>query len=167
MNKGLDLFIFSYEHESRAFRPMKFMCRRSHAVDFNFAQIMDIVTNGLNRIRMKISAKHFAQLAYSFNIQQVTNLIVGVHQRYQRTRTFLEQLFEMCVIHVPILVKINHRKTDDLLFCHCSERMLYGMMFNSRGDNMLDIIGIKSTGQNRIIRLGAAGSKNDLARSAM
>ncbi|HEU0289678.1 MAG TPA: ATP-dependent Clp protease ATP-binding subunit ClpX [Burkholderiales bacterium] len=105
---------------------------RHHTVDLNLAQIMDVMSDSLDSVRVKIRFIRFTQLSYSFNIKHVADLIIGVHQRDQRTWVFLEQLFKMCIIHIPILIKVYHRKADDFLFCHRSERMFYSMMFNRR-----------------------------------
>ena len=80
MKKGLYLSIFAYEHEPDALRTVKFMCCRSNTMHFNLTEIMNIMPDRLNSIRMKIRLMLVTQFPYGFNIQQVSYFIVGMHE---------------------------------------------------------------------------------------
>jgi hypothetical protein len=45
--------------------------------------------------------------------------------------------------------------------------MCYGMVLDWGGDGMLDSVRLHSTDNKRVVRLGAAGSKNDFAGRAV
>jgi hypothetical protein len=75
------------------------MPRRRDKMHGGIPQVERKMTDRLHRIAVKDSAVHFAQFANRMDIQDIPDLIVGMHQRHQRligaARQFVFKVFKV------------------------------------------------------------------------
>ncbi len=131
------------------------MRRRCQATNRKCFHVVAIVADRLNRVGMKESFVPFGQLADALNIEQVSDFVISVHERYQRTGIFAEEALKMVHIHVSLVVKLNIVQLDSSLFFQYLQRMYHGMVLNRSRDGVSQTVRLQATDDERIVGLGA------------
>src|SRR6187551_3003519 len=88
VNKRLDTFVLPHKHKAHTLRAMELVRPRGNTVYFQATQVVTKMANRLDRIGMKPGVIIMTKLSYPLDVQQVTDLVVGVHQRHHGMRIF-------------------------------------------------------------------------------
>src|SRR5580658_10267911 len=147
---------------------MEFVTGAGDKVDRGIPEIERKMTHRLHCIGVKDRTIQFAQLPYRLDIEDIPDLIVGMHQADQRlpgTRSQL--LLKVLLINMPVRQYMNIAQR-----CFSTPmQMLYhvqrSMMFQLRRDNVGTAQVPNRRSDRRIRALRSTGSKEDLCRMRM
>ena len=120
----------------------------------------------LHRVAVPDGVVLLAQCTHALHVEQVTNFVVAVHQRHQRSpfRPVFEQRVEVVVVNAALLVYLHQIKLNLTPFRQIFQRVQHGMVFNRRGDGVDQAVGVDAAEDSRVVRLGAARREENFRR---
>src|SRR5258706_7393725 len=86
--KRVDFYIAIDVQKSNAFGSVKFVRCTGNKMNWDIAKVNFIMPHGLHRIAMKYSIVFCAKLGNTFQREQVSYFVVGMHERNQAVRMF-------------------------------------------------------------------------------
>src|SRR5690606_32621744 len=108
---------------------MEFMGRSRYEVDLQFVEVVYVMPHGLHGIGVKNGLVLLTERRYVFDVGDGADFVVGVHQGYKRAGVFLEQLFELMQVYIPLTIDSEETKPNDTVFFEFFQRMQHGMVF--------------------------------------
>lgn len=145
---------------------MKLMGCAGQKIDRNLLHVHREMTDGLYGIGMEQSPVLPAQGRHRHQIEHSTDLVVGVHQRYQRFLVAGRQSrFQAGIVDPSAAIDRQQDHLHPVVFFHGLDGVQPAMVFHRRADDAPDAEVAHGAFDGHIVALGAARREKDLGRA--
>src|SRR5690606_21635367 len=140
------------------------MAGTGDSIHWQVVEIMYIVAYGLHRIGVIESAMLPTKVPNRFDIVDITDLVVGMHDRDQGFWMLFQKFLQMRQIDSTLLIHLHTGQTALSLLSTCFQRVQHSLVLERSSDGMLSVMAYSPAGEGCLISFSSSSGEKYLPR---